>query len=320
MTGIFLQLSRVLPGEYPLRGNVQSYLSAEHGFGRLVDFGMIAPRLQQLYQWSAHELAAPGLLDCVRDGAMTYAWPFEDRDVWQPPKSFILQMAQRAIPTRTTCPDAGPLAAITPVTRRLSRSLADSPLRRAGRTAAWTAQPSGTRRRPASAPGSGLGRPRPAHAGPHRTVGRSKMAGSGRDRDRRCPAADPDRHPRGVGRGRDRRHRALATGETACVLPCMSDVGGPAVRGDHDQSGSPADRDGRARGVRGGVDRCHCAPRPFDTYTVCVEGDSGRACPRHAVAALDGISRARVDWSDSKGLNQWERTALELAEERSQLG
>jgi hypothetical protein len=49
-------------------------------------------------------------------------------------------------------------------------------------------------------------------------------------------------------------------------------------------------------------------------------GDSGRACPRHAVAALDGISRARVDWPDSKGLNQWERTALELAEERSQLG
>ena len=47
--------------------------------------------------------------------------------------------------------------------------------------------------------------------------------------------------------------------------------------------------------------------------------DSSRACPRHAVAALDGISRARVDWSDSKDLNQWERTALELAEERSQL-
>jgi hypothetical protein len=51
-----------------------------------------------------------------------------------------------------------------------------------------------------------------------------------------------------------------------------------------------------------------------------VQGDSGRACPRHAVAALDGTSRARVDWSDSKGLNQWEHAALELAEERSQLG
>ncbi len=50
------------------------------------------------------------------------------------------------------------------------------------------------------------------------------------------------------------------------------------------------------------------------------EEATARGCPRHAVATLDGISRARVDWSDSKGLNQWERTALELAEERSQLG
>jgi hypothetical protein len=35
------------------------------------------------------------------------------------------------------------------------------------------------------------------------------------------------------------------------------------------------------------------------------------------VAALDGITRGQVDWPDSKGLNQWERAALELAEERS---
>ena len=70
MTGIFLQLSRVLPNEYPPRGSVQSYLRAELGFGRLLDYGVIVPRLQQLYQWSAHELAAPGLLDCARDGAL----------------------------------------------------------------------------------------------------------------------------------------------------------------------------------------------------------------------------------------------------------
>jgi len=49
-------------------------------------------------------------------------------------------------------------------------------------------------------------------------------------------------------------------------------------------------------------------------------GDSARACPRHAVAALDGIASAHVNWADSKGLNQWERKALELAEEQSQLG
>ena len=50
------------------------------------------------------------------------------------------------------------------------------------------------------------------------------------------------------------------------------------------------------------------------------EGASARACPRHAVAALDCIASAHVDWADSKGLNHWERKALELAEERSQLG
>lgn len=98
MTGIFLQLSRVLPDQYPLGRSVRFYLGAEHGFGRLVDYGMIVPRLQQLYEWSAHELAEPGLLDFVRNGAMTYAWSFEDRSVWQPPKSFILPVIHRALP------------------------------------------------------------------------------------------------------------------------------------------------------------------------------------------------------------------------------
>ena len=33
------------------------------------------------------------------------------------------------------------------------------------------------------------------------------------------------------------------------------------------------------------------------------EGATARGCPRHAVAALDGITGAHVDWADSKGLN-----------------
>jgi hypothetical protein len=98
MTGIFLQLSRVLPHEYPLRESVHSYLSNEQGFGRLLDFGVIVPRLQQIYEWSAHELGAPGLLECVHEGALTYAWSFEDRSVWEPSRSFILQLTQRALP------------------------------------------------------------------------------------------------------------------------------------------------------------------------------------------------------------------------------
>ena len=85
MAGIFLQLSRVLPDEYPLPGSVASYLDDELGFGRLLDYGVIVPRLQQLYEWSADELGAPA--STVHDGALTYAWAFEDRDVWRPPSS-----------------------------------------------------------------------------------------------------------------------------------------------------------------------------------------------------------------------------------------
>jgi hypothetical protein len=45
MTGIFLQFSRVLPAEYPLTGEVSHHLAGELGFGRLLDFGAIMPRL-----------------------------------------------------------------------------------------------------------------------------------------------------------------------------------------------------------------------------------------------------------------------------------
>ena len=49
-------------------------------------------------------------------------------------------------------------------------------------------------------------------------------------------------------------------------------------------------------------------------------GATARGCPRHAVAALDGITGAHIDWADSKCLNEWERTALELPEDQSKLG
>jgi hypothetical protein len=97
MAGIFLQLSRILPAEYPLPDGVETYLEAELGFGRLVDYGVIVPRPQQLYEWSARELGAPGLVECIRDGALTYAWPFEDRDVWQVPDSIVLRVVHQML-------------------------------------------------------------------------------------------------------------------------------------------------------------------------------------------------------------------------------
>jgi deazaflavin-dependent oxidoreductase (nitroreductase family) len=98
MAWIFLQLSRILPGEYPLRDPVATYLDDELSFGRLVDYGVIVPRLQQLYEWSARELDAAGLLECVRDGALTYAWPFEERDVWLAPNSVVVRGVHRMLP------------------------------------------------------------------------------------------------------------------------------------------------------------------------------------------------------------------------------
>ncbi len=100
MAGIFVQLSRVLPDEYPLAGSVASYLDQELGFGRALDDGVIVPRLQQLFEWSADELDAPELTGCVSDGAMTYAWAIEDRHVWQPPTSVLVRLANKVLPIR----------------------------------------------------------------------------------------------------------------------------------------------------------------------------------------------------------------------------
>jgi hypothetical protein len=97
MTSIFLQLSRVLPDEYPLRGDVGTYLADELGFGRLLDYGVIVPRLQLLYEWSADALGAPGLRDCIRDGAPTYAWPYEERAVWRS-ESPAVRVVRRLLP------------------------------------------------------------------------------------------------------------------------------------------------------------------------------------------------------------------------------
>jgi hypothetical protein len=86
MAGAFLSLGRVLPDRYPLAQDVQRYIVAEHRLGRMLDYAVIVPRLQRLYEWSAEELGEPGLLDLVRDGNPIYAWPFEERHVWRAPQ------------------------------------------------------------------------------------------------------------------------------------------------------------------------------------------------------------------------------------------
>ena len=100
MAGLFLSLGRVVPDRYPLSFSAEYYIAAEHRLGRLLDYAVILPRLQCLYEWSSRDLDEPGLLELVRDGKPIYAWPFEQRHVWHTPTtpvvSRILQRVTRA--------------------------------------------------------------------------------------------------------------------------------------------------------------------------------------------------------------------------------
>ncbi len=100
MAGAFLSLSRVLPNRYPLELDVERYVADEQRLGRLLDYAVIVPRLQRLYEWSAVELGEPRLLELVRDGNPVYAWPYEERQVWRSPQmpwfGRVLERATRA--------------------------------------------------------------------------------------------------------------------------------------------------------------------------------------------------------------------------------
>ena len=86
MAGIFLSLGRVLPDRYPLDLQAGAYIARERGLGRLLDYAVIAPRLQLLYGWSADVLGQPGLLGLIEDGNPIYAWSAADRGVWARPR------------------------------------------------------------------------------------------------------------------------------------------------------------------------------------------------------------------------------------------
>lgn len=103
MTGIFLSLSRVLPDRYPLGDDLTPYLRAEHGIGHLLDVGIITPRVELLYDWSACELAIPGLRQLLDGETPCYAWSAHDRQPWQHPPSRPARLARTLVPaTRRT--------------------------------------------------------------------------------------------------------------------------------------------------------------------------------------------------------------------------
>ncbi|RYU08867.1 hypothetical protein [Nocardioides iriomotensis] len=97
-TGIFVSLSRVMPGRYPLDQPLQWYIDHEHGVGRVLDLGVVKPRIDELYAWSAAELSIPELGTLVRDGVPTYAWDPEDTAPWDPRASRLVRATRKALP------------------------------------------------------------------------------------------------------------------------------------------------------------------------------------------------------------------------------
>jgi hypothetical protein len=80
---LFLSLHNVLPDRYPLTGfSIDQILALENYTGRLIDYGVILPKMQALYEFAARDLDEPRLLDLVRNGFPVYAWPYEDRNAW----------------------------------------------------------------------------------------------------------------------------------------------------------------------------------------------------------------------------------------------
>jgi hypothetical protein len=95
MAGAFLSLRRVLPDRYPLAHDVGAYVADESSLGRMLDYGVIVPRMERLYQWSAQELGHPGLRRLFRDGCPIYASPDVHRRVWNPARVSLRVRALR---------------------------------------------------------------------------------------------------------------------------------------------------------------------------------------------------------------------------------
>jgi hypothetical protein len=98
ITSMFVSLSRVMPDRYPLTRDLSWYIANEHGFGRVLDVGVIQPRLGALYSWSAAELSIPELCTLVQNGVPTYAWDVTDAEPWNPATGRWARAARSALP------------------------------------------------------------------------------------------------------------------------------------------------------------------------------------------------------------------------------
>ncbi len=98
-TGIFLSMSRILPDRYPLEEDVTPYLTGERSLGRVLDKGIIQPRLRVLYDWAADELGLPDLAGLLVGDIPAYAWDPHDVEEWSSDPRWPARLARRVVPS-----------------------------------------------------------------------------------------------------------------------------------------------------------------------------------------------------------------------------
>ena len=105
---LFLSLQNVLPDTYPLaQASIETVLADENYFSRIMDYGIIAPRIAQLYHYAAVDLDEPRIAELSTDDYPVYAWPYEDRHVWRTDRSPIAIALVRTVVGRPPRRDPG---------------------------------------------------------------------------------------------------------------------------------------------------------------------------------------------------------------------
>jgi hypothetical protein len=83
MVGTFLSFRRVFPRTYPLEGlDLARMIDSENHLFRAVDYGIIGPRVDEVYDFAADALDEPRVRALVREGTPSYTWPADQRHHW----------------------------------------------------------------------------------------------------------------------------------------------------------------------------------------------------------------------------------------------
>jgi hypothetical protein len=91
---LFLSLHNILPLRYPLQDvTLAEILARENYAGRLIDYGVMLPRVQALFDFAAADLDEPGLLGLVQDGLPAYSWTNDEHHPWTTHRSRRLRLA-----------------------------------------------------------------------------------------------------------------------------------------------------------------------------------------------------------------------------------